>query len=423
MDKNPAILLFCALPSASVLLNLTTIKRDKHEVYYQLITLFLLSFTYAHFDEEEESMLPLIPVLVALLDEIASRSSSHPLMVFIWHRRPIFQLSVRSAIPSSLVLLYFYLASKHLVVTTQSDYTLYDTYKFLVFGVSWLSCFLMNLRERRKKLKIIGLKSSIPSAVYDLQKPNDRNWDNWTNDQCLNWVAYNYRERTPNMNEDELHFILNVLKKERIHGMTLPFLQKEDFVSIGISQGDAAFLFCDISKLTSRYPSQIHRDNLNSIDIDLDKWLGKKIGQTPDHSVEDGPTQLQEFKAESLEMDDEVVKNAFDLLTSDNDDNLPESEFSIAQDKLVSIDEIDRCTIDSMPPNIKEIASRRPDLVRALFQKHQPLKQNLPENSIKVSIEDASIYESALIEHEHDDWQTDSQSEMLGLLRRRRSNK
>ena len=423
MDAD--LLLFC-LTSWSVVLNLTTIKhqRGQEELYIQIWILIVLIFSLKVFHNDESFGNAYVPNLLAISDALLSRASCHSTVVEnIWSRRPVLQICIRSIVPASLLWIYSDMAFRTKSALILFGPSMVDTCKITIFGVSWLGCFFLRIQSRRKLLNT-ALKYSLPLATNDISHPDERNWEYWNNLQCRSWIIFNYHGRILNMSEDDLYRILGIFKKERICGEALKFLKKEDFVAMGLSHGDSALIFSDILNLTSRYPSQKRE---NSTTIDLEEWLGKKIGQTPIKPPPLDPTQVFDINGASLNSfaAGDQTRSENDYIPSDTDlESIPED---------MKLKEIDPDLINSMPPNVREIASRRPDLVRALFSQRQlsgsnaksGLQLESTDNLHHFGLEDGTL-DNPTNEIEQDDWSSmnnrHEHEEMIGLLRRRRNN-
>ena len=122
---------------------------------------------------------------------------------------------------------------------------------------------------------------------------------------------------------------------------------------------------------------------------------------------------------------DDQARRENDCITSDADlESIPEE---------VQLKEIDPDLINSMPPNVREIASRRPDLVKALFSQKQLSESNTKSDIQLKSIESLHHFggEDGNLDNlsnvmEQDEWSSmnnrHEHEEMIGLLRRRRNN-
>jgi hypothetical protein len=177
--------------------------------------------------------------------------------------------------------------------------------------------------------------------------------------------------------------------------------------------------------LNSRYPRQ-KQENLTT--IDLEEWLGKKIGQTSIKPPKIDPAQVLDMNGTSLNSlcvadDNQVLDESDAVQLHTNMDHLTEE---------ISVNAIDPNLINSMPPNVREIASRRPDLVQALFsQRYQSASKGesgLQEAS-EVDLEKSEVESDTCDDHtdgiEQDEWSSENRrehEEMIGLLRRRRNN-
>lgn len=425
MDAD--LLLLSVLPSLSVLLNLTTIKhqRGQDDMYIQFGILLIIIVSLERFDQDKRFGYAYIPTVLALSDSILSRASCHSVMIEnVWSRRPILQIFLRSTIPASIPWLYLDFAFRTKESFFLLEHSITTTYKLSIFGLSWLCWFLLGLRSRRNILKAV-LQFSLPIATNDISNPDERNWDSWDNQQCQNWIMFNYRRRMKYVSEDDLYRILGIFKNERICGESLKVLQKEDFVAMGLSHGDSALIASDILSLNSRYPRQ-KQENLTT--IDLEEWLGKKIGQTSIKPPKLDPAQVFDMNGTSLNAlcvddDNKVLDESGAIQLHTNMDHLTED---------ISANVIDPNLIDSMPPNVREIASRRPDLVQALFsQRYRSVSegesglQAASEEDIEKSEVEGDTFDDHTGGIEQDEWSSENRrehEEMIGLLRRRRNN-
>lgn len=417
MDAD--LLLFCVLPCLSVLLNPT------NDVYIQFGILFILMFALEKFDQDKTFVYAYVPTVLAISDAILSRASCHSVVIEnIWSRHPMLQIFLRSIIPASLPWLFSDFAFRCTASFIHLKPSIVSTYKVSILGVSWICCFLLGIRSRRKILKA-AIQYSLPIAANDISTSDERNWGSWNNQQCRNWIVFNYRGRIKNMSEDDLYKILGIFKKERICGEALKLLQKDDFVAMGLSHGDSALIASDIINLTSRYPSQKRE---NSTTIDLEEWLGKKIGQTSIKPPNLNPAEVFDINGTSLNS----LISANDNPVLDENDVLPSHTHLEHFAKEISANDIDPNLIKSMPPNVREIASRRPDLVRALFsQKKQSeskdksgLRIAATEN-LEQSEAENDVADNLTNVVQQDEWSSESRhehEEMIGLLRRRRNN-
>lgn len=296
------------------------------------------------------------------------------------------------------------------------------------------------------------------------------------------------------IDDDTLIHIMETIKKQRLNGSVLPYVTVEDLVTMGIAYSHSVFLYTRFRKLIDA----IAANDLNgrSTDreqsIDLDEWLGKKISGVhhKSSSVSNKPND-DCFDGEGTEYEDDVqttnsssqqYDHVKDIMMDKFGLELPQlknpnatthqstitkpssgnSNYSTNQTNLKSssptaVDfnygpfestpKLDQKLLDAMPPNIRDIASRRPDLVMAMQEKFKSTKSQAvqPMNIIKrdrtVRFKDeelddgklASTEASLNVEYDDEEGSDEFQShklgynetieeadEMLGLLRRRR---
>jgi len=346
----------------------------------------------------------------------------------------------------------------------------------LTFVFSWTLLTLWTIRGSRRHLRIKPSPSFLPSqynmnvsnssrssdgSIFSSLGNNDNfvdenQWQKWTNDHLLSWIKALYEKQEKlqklqsvsryscgrpgsgsnnyniaaksnvdiqldNINDEVILQILETFQKQGINGSFLPYVQVQDLIRMGIPYCHAVHLCVNFRALIDKsQPLDEHFNNTENggeVGIDLDKWLGKKIGggSTSSSVVHDAVavngaeeiytvnndqegevhTGLQEASPSPSPQYDHVK----DIMSSRYGMELPElrqpSNTHNAQspsmptqtqrqppmpppttNNVASMKNsdnenmtIDLALLDAMPPNIREIASRRPDLVKAIHKK------------------------------------------------------
>ncbi len=293
-------------------------------------------------------------------------------------------------------------------------------------------------------------------------KPDERNWEYWSTPQFIEWVKYNFRDRCDDVDGDTMDHLLEAIRSQRIQGATLAHLEVEDLRCIGLSFGDSMMLFHDICDLIHNYPSRSrHWDTRRSRDhiynnrrednrdstntgIDLDAWLGKKIGQTKvvteeeeddeDDVEENMRAQVYDPREETATIQKSSNEHASARLPS-TDGTGSSAGPAFAKGTFGNV-QLDEELLKAMPPNIREIAARRPDLVQALMASRSDNDSRIPNDAGPFLKTDKSLelrnrddknemeHDLYSVEEENDEsggwFSGESNShEMLGLLRRR----
>jgi len=402
------------------------------------------------------------------------------------------KLWFRSLIPTSLILTY---ASLVMIKISISSFQERMKIQAAIFGFSWL--FFVELYYWRRK-KFLGVAAATGSAGTStimaigtsthLTDHDERNWERWNTHEFLDWTKHKYIQFNNEVDEDDLANFLMMIQSQRINGASLPYLGIREFRSMGISHGNAVMLFHSLSVLMQQYSSssrttksyrfsdshahahagagesQSQSQNYHE-GIDLDAWLGKKIGQPPprnDDSDDEENNDIQpppppppeafafsNISATKKEQSDFQESNNLGLSNYPNNlrgddhratnvDSLgaapPQAAQSngfgsgMASTSTSTESQFDESLLSAMPPSVRDIAARRPDIVQALLAKKQ---QSIPE--VKAGLfpidEEAgdgdggsgSREELDLEENVDTDWNSGqfNTTEMMGLLRRR----
>ncbi len=394
-------------------------------------------------------------------------------------RNPVLKIGLKSTLPTSLTLVYASVIMIKLRPTVMQEHQILQ-HQFTIFIFSWATYTTLSYLKRRKSHAALTGNVAYPmgrSFNDERLKPDERNWEYWSTSQFMNWVKYNFRERCDDHHVDDVDTIdhlLEVIMSQRIQGATLPHLGVDELRSIGLSYGDSVMLFRDICDLIYNYPSRTrHWDTRRSLDraynnnrrqeskdpaktgIDLDAWLGKKIGQTEvvteeddDDDDEEESTRAQVYEpreAKAPIQKESSSEYASASAQSPNTDGMLASLRSASAQGTPGNVQLDQALLNAMPPNIREIASRRPDLVQALIasknsngidtSSHNPNGAGTVTGPFKSdkSLEGAGIgnnpnvmeHDLYSIEEEIDDESSgwfgaeSNRHEMLGLLRRR----
>ena len=471
----------------------------------------------------------------------AKHKFSHPLNLA--------KLATASVVPASLTFVYMCLLVQFLGKNEleENESTFYEDkhrgiyiskhdMSLVVFVLIWVSIMYCKTRRRQNKpfqihnpalvpqTSIFNFLSRICSTKtnefdHDLSL-NEKDWESWTNSDLIAWVKLLYKKQTQTLDsmtglngykndyrnkpqrdvahggvqieiDDEVLLqTLTILREQMINGSVLPHIQVNDLVAMGIKFSYSIFLHVRIQKLIHSEPRNMNpyeRDSESGDGIDLEKWLGKKIGgsyeKSISHSDSDQESDSEEYHNESkipqhAGLHDPTslpqVSGANDIMSARFGVELPELKVPPGIDMKQSstpiprvnataagkksalkpqstksasqtIPSLDPNFLQSMPPNIREIASRNPELVKALhdkflFEKNQAFEaQNVTSTREKmvrfqmdggdndvVQSEGLNDYDEEAGEFENSNYDNknmnDFDDEMVGLLRRRSTN-
>lgn len=286
------------------------------------------------------------------------------------------------------------------------------------------------------------------------------------------------------VDEDTIIHILETIRLQSLNGSILPYVEVHDLVVMGIEYIHAVFLHSNFRALIdSSRPSRNHnftnKENEKvGTGIDLDEWLGKKTGSSPSSG-----SKVDDFK--NHEEQERIQDNIQEMATLPQYDHvngimaakfgmelpqvthpgsgsdvipvpIPSSKTGYRSIKTVerntsstsktndissasppfsrdsNINELDQNLLAQMPPNIRNIACKHPDLVMAmqeklLSQSSQEIRPNTRRNKM-VRFKDDNFEDNVAPEDEEGEeytgWNesTVDADEMVGLIRRRRFN-
>ena len=458
----------------------------------QLAHVIIITSKQSATDEisDEIMILSYVPVLFSIMDAFAS--SWRPYKQSICRMRNMkssiahiltLKTMLQSSIPSSLLLLYTTVSMKILQLGIHEEDKIF--WQWASFVAGWIFCTVGSLARKRR---LTGGMSTLHSNSFVGQAnqhhfavPDERGWEHWSTQKFLQWVIFTHASK-PSINSnsqavddaDELQVLLDVLEEERMTGESIPFLQLDDLRAMGISFGEAIGLLTQIQCLLHKYPSrnqsfQHHhisragvptypQENRNSGDgIDLDAWLGNKDQQNgsrrgdaadklgPDGN-ENAMQQAKDFMSDRFGIELPIVMNNDNpgqkkLPPADSADaykvEAKKPPPSFAKSSVIKknevrktyFDGIDEAFLNAMPPNVREIAQRRPDLVKSLMSNVPadiPLKgQRLMAVKDDNDTAHSSLYTDEPLEVIDEEigycQEQPKNQEMMGLLRRRRN--
>ena len=325
-----------------------------------------------------------------------------------------------------------------------------------------------------------SLPLSIPSEQTEtVSNVNEREWHNWNTRDTLDWIQSNLGGGTLSQTSHEEYEtkreILLLLRVQRINGQALAYMTVERLCAMGLTFGDSVNLHSKIQVLMNPYSNprsttasscgyyESSSNNNEEVHIDLDEWLGNKKKDpprndpVPSDDVADEPVDngihapchhLSEKdwtatpKIESaMELSDRIGV-PFIQSPMQSHAKLPMHPNIVNEDTIrssVTENHIDPKVLEQMPPNIREIAMRQPQLVQDILMNKRKSSgpdggfRNTPgTKSFKTSADTAE--QSPGRKHVHTKKTVsfaldatiaeDDESvgeEMVGLLRKRRS--
>ena len=420
-----------------------------------------------------------VPILFSIVDaftlslrpwNMVCQTKHHPIPAQIFTLKTF----LRSSIPSSLILLYTTLFMK-VIYADDADKKQNEKifWQFTSFMTSWIFCTLLSVSKKRN-LMVSHANANTFGQIYNHLTPDERGWERWSTRKFLQWVTYNHLEKkkhfqigkSDNDNDndgDELQCLLDLLEGERINGESIPFIQLDDLRSMGVSFGQGIVLLKQIQDLLRKYPSKSQQmpfpqsqtsgmqqnQNSGEDEIDLDAWLGKSKSETAartearaedakkaetNYLISSAGENESKMKAEDfmndrfgtsiqisgVQSDDFSEQSCFTSVGTNptgieeqSSSHLPKSSVTSNESSIFGIDE---AFLSTLPPNVREIAERRPDLVNSLMSNAEPAvnhAQSLSSNEpLQVIDEEIGYWQEG---------QGPKNQEMVGLLRRRKN--
>ena len=249
------------------------------------------------------------------------------------------KMILKAAIPATIVLLY---ATIWIQLEINMKMGMSNGYRNLmngeqwqqtIFFITWFATIVYYTLQRRRIIKSLKIHNSDSSSSNDFYSQSGmgvgmgdkKKWEHWSTEEFLSWVVSIYRiemhqrrrghghghghgsganqisygdtshtdmdmdnNTTTTMDESDIIEIVAILSQEKIHGGCIPFLQLNHLRSFGISYGAAVIMIKGMEELTgvsaaARMQSQSYPGvggGLGDEDgIDLDEWLGRKIGE------------------------------------------------------------------------------------------------------------------------------------------------
>ena len=314
---------------------------------------------------------------------------------------------------------------------------------------------------------------------------------------CYSSSPYNQRDASRQkskirvyIDDDAIVGILETIREQGINGSILPYIQVQDLITMRVGYIHAVFLcvkfrnLMDTANINDSSNDTVDEHN-KGVGIDLDEWLGKKVGENQlltgknldsNHDIEHNHDNMdfmnnnvshydsaKEIMSEKFGMELPQVRQMPDQLpdpipSMESNEHLPmtQSQFiskptkpvasaastasTTLNNKNQSQIKLDQSLLNSLPPNIREIASRNPDLLMTMMQKkvlsEKPRsKQDVEFETVTkdrvVRFSDGDVEEkvgSLKTPEDYDEENNDAHGtsidesdEMVGLLRRRRN--
>eukprot|EP00554_Chaetoceros_debilis_P000110 CAMPEP_0194096858 /NCGR_PEP_ID=MMETSP0149-20130528/57565_1 /TAXON_ID=122233 /ORGANISM="Chaetoceros debilis, Strain MM31A-1" /LENGTH=288 /DNA_ID=CAMNT_0038782857 /DNA_START=543 /DNA_END=1406 /DNA_ORIENTATION=- len=243
---------------------------------------------------------------------------------------------------------------------------------------------------------------------------DERNWERWNTHEFLDWTKHKYIQFNNEVDEDDLANLLMMIQSQRINGASLPYLGIREFRSMGISHGNAVMLFHSLSVLMQQYNSSSRTTKSYRFSDSHAHAHAHAHAQPPprnddsddeennDIAAPPPPPPPEAFafsniSATKKEQSDFQESNNLGLSNYPNNvrgddhratnvDSLgaapPQAAQSngfgsgMASTSTSTESQFDESLLSAMPPSVRDIAARRPDIVQALLAKKQ---QSIPE--------------------------------------------
>lgn len=301
-----------------------------------------------------------------------------------------------------------------------------------IFGGTFLTLSLTkwywtNLNQTEETLQGIPLsnRGALASSYYaqgSMLEDDESNWESWKPSQVLRWIA--------SQRKDWRTTICSQVAAECISGQELDGLTVHDLRSMGVPYGHARGLVDQIHILVSKYPSsRTNRPTFSEGSDDILQsggWLGDAetnrfttAGAGADYAPHRPP---RSFLTEDLpELDPETVKRAKSVMEQRFGFQLPdlktteEASTATTTSTTASKTAVDQTTtlaetgpndqgtpaakppplplktspgipsnvLEAMPPHIREIAMRKPELVEQIYSARAHAPPN-PRNALGV---------------------------------------
>eukprot|EP00978_Attheya_sp_CCMP212_P047996 scaffold458340_cov59-Attheya_sp.AAC.1 len=265
------------------------------------------------------------------------------------------------------------------------------------------------------------------TSHYDSAFVREEEWYRWTSSQVISWLLEQQQQQQQQQQHHDdwppgtAEEMIAPLAGEGVDGSILPSLTVEHVRSFGISFGNAVRLVSQIDRLVQTYPNDNNNTNTIRHDtsrqsrqtsyaggddiLERDGWWSK-----PNVSTKQQPQQQQQPSSNDTriitDMDleeqphdsnvphgpDENEERARQIMKDKFGFNLPEmrstpSSFSqppLSND-MMSPEQLLTMETGPLPPDMQEIASRRPDLVKRLMELRGSQEQTESSNNNEAS--------------------------------------
>jgi hypothetical protein len=345
--------------------------------------------------------------------------------------------------PSLLITLYYdaYLQSEH---SSNISWVI-----FLLIFVSLASWQWYSNQRQQRRQSLVGMPVVTSTVNLSTMNLDECHWNQWTRSQVLQWIS--------NLDDDWRSTVCSLLAPEGITGSVLKGMTTDDLRSMGVSYGDARRLVNHIHQLISTYPDRNQSSGGHQEDI-LQGWLGDELPQVstyPDQPVKSFMHETEGFNEETIQKAKDLMKERFGF-------ELPEIRVTNPEEALESniggstrgsqersddgedlgppIGDTARTTreelsdvaqtaspldlLSALPEHIREIAIRKPELVKALWTTHQLQSKDRPapdperaRRLIQEAMPTMSVDTETTIPNDYED-----DEETTSLLRKRASN-
>lgn len=275
---------------------------------------------------------------------------------------------------------------------------------FKWFGITFFIQFQWNFfRFRQKRRRRRSIEMSLSSSLYmsGTNQINEQNWYEWDSEKFLWWVS-------SKMDETIQDHIKRTLAPENIDGKCLDYLTLSDLRSFGLSYGDAIFIMNEIHKLKSIHDGGVYRRNdqrymhyrCNQTAVIDGEEINPGFEMTNDHSRMENKEKKNESIGDDIQMSDEILSKAKDIMSErfgialpemSISESVPETESHESKRESIKVSSRSRSTgkqtnapnersdsiedglstsrsmLNSMPSHVQEIARRRPDLFKQVM--------------------------------------------------------
>ena len=229
---------------------------------------------------------------------------------------------------------------------------------WIVACVSWWlplgSAVLLGLLASLVALQLfLQQRRAIPYWRKKTAVASKQTWHQWTADECLDWMV----QSLPQAN-----LVGELLRPAQLRGAALEHLTVRDLQSLGLSLGCAYELMDSIRRLKEEYPKPTAPATHHG------SWLER-------HDLEYGggapmPAAEMPLSPDGSQRAQEVMRDRFGLTLPD-----PAVDLTTTETPSVELAALPPEFLQNMPPNIAQIALRKPHLVQKILESRRKLAE------------------------------------------------